>query len=82
MDPLGLHVKGPRQIGSPGPPRTARHDVIGAGQQRGAFVPWRTMVREDSGGVAFCCGQEGTNGVRLVVFVAVDPEPSVVPVSL
>ena len=61
-------------------------DVLGGdlapGQQPGAFVPRRTMVREDSGGVAFCCGHEGANGVRLVVFVAVDPERSVVPVSL
>src|SRR5665647_3320976 len=30
------------------------------------------------GGVAFCCGHGVTNGVRLVVFVAVDPESSVV----
>jgi hypothetical protein len=40
------------------------------------------MVREDPGGVAFCCGHQGLGRVRLVVFVVVDPEASVVPVSL
>ena len=35
-----------------------------------------------SGGVAFCCGHAVTSGVRLVVFVAVDPESSVVSESL
>jgi len=40
------------------------------------------MGCEDSGGVAFCCGHGMAYGVRLVGFVAVDPESSVVPVSL
>jgi hypothetical protein len=35
-----------------------------------------------SGGVALCCGYRITGGVRLVGFVAVDPESSVVPLSL
>ena len=41
-----------------------------------------TMVSEDPGGVAFCCSHAVTHGVRLAVFVAVDPESSVVPASL
>ena len=42
-------------------------------------APWCAKIPV---GVAFCCGHEGTDGVRLVVFVVVDPESSVVPVSL
>jgi len=42
-------------------------------------APWCAKIPV---GVAFCCGHEGANGVRLVVFVVVDPESSVVPVSL
>ena len=60
-------------------PRRSRKDVF-AGQQRGAFVPWRTMVREDSGAFAGCRWR--WLGVMLVGFVVVDPECSVVPVSL
>jgi len=38
----------------------------------------RTMVREDLGS-SFCCGHWACGWVRLVGFVVVDPESSVVP---
>ncbi len=53
------------------------------GSTKSAFlrrVPWRTVVREESG-VVTCCGPVG-RGVMMDWFVVVDLGPTLVPVSL